>query len=185
LLASFLVILFLLQLTACGFEPVYGFSKQRDDAAEQLLSQVRISLINDRVGQQMRNELIDRMNPKGASKNPLYNLSVSVSEYQSDLGIQRDDTATFAKQVVTAAFELKNIKTGEILLSAVSRSNNSYNILRSSPYASLKAEDDARRRAALEIADDITNKVALFLKTYKAQQKEQPKSTNPYENYGF
>lgn len=171
-------------LSACGFEPVYGFSKQRDDAAEDLLAQVRISLINDRVGQELRNELLDRMNPKGRPSQPQYDLVVSVVESVADLGIQRDDTATFAKQVVTANFALIDIRTKKEVLSAVSRSNNSYNILRSSPYATQSAEDDARRRAALQIADDITGRVALFLKTYKAQQKEQSLH-QPNENFLF
>ena len=50
-------------LTGCGFQPLYGRTENFDIGSE--LASVEISVIEHRIGQQLRNFLLDRINPTG------------------------------------------------------------------------------------------------------------------------
>ena len=52
-------------LSACGFEPMYGAPRGTPNAAVQGMAETRIALIADRAGQELRNNLLDRMTPLG------------------------------------------------------------------------------------------------------------------------
>ena len=73
---SGLALLAFLALTAplagCGWQPLYGQSKDTGVAgsAAQQMAQIHINPIADRVGQQLYNMLRDRMNPQGVPQNP-------------------------------------------------------------------------------------------------------------------
>ncbi len=150
----------LLALQACGFRPLYA---ERADApaTTQELAAIEIGRIRDRTGQLLRNELLDRMNPKNLAVRREYNLSVELSESRQNLAVRRDDTATLANLVLTAAYSLTR-QDGEEVLAGIVRSFNSYDISRSD-FATIAAETDARARAARDLADDITIRVAVFL----------------------
>ena len=64
--------------------------------------------------------------------------------------------------VISAKFELTDAETEESLLSGTIRSINSYDIL-DSDFATLSAESDARRRAALDLATEIKSRLGIFL----------------------
>lgn len=165
-------------LAGCGFEPLYA---KPDTAADTNISAqlaaTHIALIEDRVGQELRNHLLDKMNPKGQPQNPLFVLNVELNESRADLGIQRDDTSTFAKLVLSASYELRSRTTNEVLLNATARSTNSYNVLTSS-YATLKAEEDARTRAAMQLSESITNRIAIYFSKQNRYNDTPPAAVN-------
>ena len=150
-----------LWLGACGFEPLYARSEATGLGTQDLLAQVRIAPIPDRVGQELHNLLRDRLNPRGQPVNPAYRLQIAVSEQTEELGIRKDETATRANLKVFANFVLSDARSGEALLSGRSRSFNSYNILESQ-FATLFSEADARSRALREISDEIRNRLAVY-----------------------
>lgn len=158
-LRAFLVVT-LLGLTACGFEPLYGEQDQRI-ATEDLLSRVSVPPIADRLGQLVRIELTNRLTPRPAPK-PLYVLSVQLSESKQGLAVRRDASATRANFIITATYELVPVGGGEALLSGNIQSTNGYDILLSD-FATLAAENDARRRGARDIADAVVDRLAVFL----------------------
>ena len=49
-------------VAGCGFEPLHA---RKTGAAPSLLAKIRIEPITDRIGQQLHNLLLDRLNPKG------------------------------------------------------------------------------------------------------------------------
>ncbi len=149
-----------LAVSACGFQPLYG----RNDSGQRtqdLLAQVRIQPLPDRVGQQLHNLLRDRLNPRGQPREPTYNLQIRISETLEDLGIRKDETATRSNLTVFADFVLSETGTGQELFKGRSRSINSYNIL-DSQFATLFSESDARKRALREISDEIGNRLAVY-----------------------
>lgn len=149
-------------LTAsCGYSPLYGPRSTSQVAAG--LGGIRIGQIKDRTGQLVRNNLLDRLNPKGQPANPEYHLAVTVSENIRNLGIQRDETSTRSDLTLRAKFRLVKLGINEPVFQGETRSTNSFNRV-TSHYATVVAARDARRRAASEIADDITNRLAAYMK---------------------
>ncbi|HAA92266.1 MAG: hypothetical protein CMM48_07060 [Rhodospirillaceae bacterium] len=158
--------LLLLALGACGFQPLY--QKQTDsDAVIDDLAQVKI--LNprdpidhdDRLGQIVKNLLLDRFNPRGRPGTPFYTLEVKVRSTKTELGFKITDEATRAKLALSASYVLSEKKTKAVLFRGTSRSVNSYNIVRSE-FATLSAEQNATKRAAREIADDIKLRLGIF-----------------------
>ena len=164
----------------CGFRPLYGGGNKGQTAVD--LSGVAIANIPERVGQMLRNELLDRVAPYGEPGEPLWLLQVSVSEQLLGYGIQKDSTSTRASLRLDATFSLVDRKTGATTLSGSSISINSFNILRQS-YSTAAAEADARERAVRDLAEDMTTRVAVFIAAVREKGSlvttPQPPGTRP------
>lgn len=150
---------FLLLLTACGFKPLYGTS---DDGppVEARLTQVALDNIPDRRGQELRWKLADRFYGSAKPETPRYRLTVALTDYKEDLGIQRNDVATRARLTIIGTYTLRDLATGSTVLSGRERAFVSYNIL-TRPYATIAAEDDAYTRGIERLANLITSHIAL------------------------
>ena len=155
----------LLALTAlgagCGFRPLYATGPEGEPAAAAQLAEVEIGIIPDRDGQMLRNFLIERINPDGRNTAGRYQLAVAIIERQQELGIEKDATATRANMIVIANFELRQAGAELPLTRQRVASITSFNIL-DDQFATLSAEQDARRRALRQISDDIRTQLALF-----------------------
>ncbi len=150
-------------LTGCGFEPIYGSAGPSNISAE--LSTIRVAPIKDRIGQQLRNLLLDRINPTGSPRNPNYKLIVQISESKQELAIKKTDVSTRANLKFTAKFQLQGLqKFAARALTGEAKIVTSYNIL-SSDFGTLATERNARRRAVRELSDDITNRIVSYLQT--------------------
>ena len=144
-------------LSGCGFRPLYA--KWNGDVSGAL-AQTRVETIPDRIGQRLRNFLLDRLNPAGQPARPLYSLRVTTNVTRTDLGIERDETATRAILVLHAEYVLIDTNGGAALLRGSTRSTNSFNIV-ASDFATLHAEKDALDRAAREVSDAIKTRLGL------------------------
>lgn len=151
----------LLVLTACGFQPLYG-AAQTGPNGESPLQSVAVPPIPERLGQMLRIELTNRLSPKGAPQTPDYVLDVKLREVVQNLGFRKDATATRANLNITAEFVLIDARTQQPVFDGTVRSINSYNILTEN-FATLTAESDARRRAAVDLATEIQSRLGLFL----------------------
>lgn len=147
-------------VAGCGFRPLYGTTDTNAAVTEQL-AQVRIDIISDRTGQKLRNFLLDRINPSGQPARPGYYLTVRTNVSRTDLGIERDETATRAILVLTAHYILTDHTRKPVLIQGSTQSTNSFNIV-DSDFATLSGETDAIDRAAREISDDIKTRLALY-----------------------
>lgn len=150
----------LLSLAGCGFEPLYG-EKDQGRATEALLAQIAVSPIADRLGQLVRTELVNRLNPRPAPA-AQFSVSVDLSESSQGLAVRRDASATRANLIINAHFTLKAISGGDTLLKGEIQSVNSYDIL-TSDFATLAAEKDARHRGARDIADGIIDRLSIHM----------------------
>ena len=151
-----------LAVAGCGFKPLYEGGK-RSQISGQLAS-VRIAPIADRLGQQLRNELLDRINPFGRPGDPRYALNIKIRESRQELAVRKTELATRANLKIVANFTLKKHgqKPAE-LLRGTGQATISYNILTAN-FATMMAEKDARRRAIREISAEITDKLASFFR---------------------
>lgn len=160
-----LALLSIVGLSACGFEPVYGRGNGAARHAE--LSAIEIGAINGkaspgaisdgnsglgRAGLEMRKRLLESLSSERAE--PRYRLGVVLEESQGAFAIQADDRVTRYQLSLTAAFSLVEIGSDKAVYSGSRRSIGSYNVV-SSDFATVVSEADARKRAALDLADNI------------------------------
>jgi LPS-assembly lipoprotein len=159
LFRTFAALFVVLLLGACGFRSLYGTDATGDATGE--LATIKINPIADRLGQQLRNNLLDLLNPRGRPSNPRYFLTVALDQSTQRLAIEKDAFATRANLTLLAKYSLQDPDSREIVLSGKSLVVSSYNIL-DSEFATLMAEKDAKARAAREIAHDIRTRLAAF-----------------------
>lgn len=145
---------------ACGFQPLYGGRGAANVSAK--LQEVDIGMISDQYGQKLRNLLIDRFYKDGRPAQSQYRLLTSLTAAEQKLALQKDATAVRAQLVVSAPYQLVDTTTGKVVLSAISRSFISYNVLEQQ-YAGLVTVENAYDRALLEVSNDITARVAMYL----------------------
>lgn len=151
-------------VAGCGFRPVYRDAGPGESSTvARTLAQVDVRVIEDRAGQLLRNQLLTLLNPKGRPEIPNYHLNVRLTESKQELALQKSELATRANLRFTAAFSLYQVSGEKPLVSGVSRLTTSYNVL-TADFATLAAEEDARARAAREIAVDISNRLAAHFR---------------------
>ncbi|MGE0154469.1 MAG: LPS assembly lipoprotein LptE [Reyranellaceae bacterium] len=163
-LALFLV----LPLAACGFEPLYGNRQQAGDAVFNDFHQIKVATIPERRGQMLRNELLDRLNYRGEPAQPLYELKIALREEEREVLVRSDEVATAVDMTLTANYQLVDRTTGGVLTSAAPKAIMRYNVL-ASPYATLSSAEDARRRAAKQLADDIRARLGVYFTKAKGR----------------
>lgn len=145
-----------LSLGACGFEPVYGKASQVRHAE---LAAIEVSPIRNRVGQLVRNHLIDRFGSMG--KPSRYRLDVVLQETQTELAVQADDKVTRFNLALSAVFNLVEIETQRTLYGSTARTVSSYNIV-DSEFATVSSQKNARSRAAEEVAESIRDLLIVY-----------------------
>lgn len=151
----------LLALGACGFQPLYG-SRGATNTPDEFAA-IEIQPIKDRIGQELHNNLLDMLNPRGEAAAPKYELVVTLTENREELAVQKTAFATRANLTMTASFTLREGKTKKGVTGGSSVAVSSYDVLRSD-FATLAAEKDARSRALLRIAEDIRTRLALHFR---------------------
>ena len=157
------LLLLMLPLAACGFHPLYAESRRVAD--EPALAAIKVLPIADRMGQQLELSLREQFNPRGLSLEPRYQLSVTLSVYRADLGIQRDATATRGQVNVTAIIVLSEAKTAKVVYRGSAHSLSAFNVV-DDAYAAQVAQDDSDSRTVRDLADEIRTRVAIFLQQH-------------------
>lgn len=157
-------------LAGCGFQPMYG-QRTAAPAVTADLSSVTINPIEDRLGQEIRNRLQDRLAP-GKDGTPIrYVLDVKLEQNTQEQAFRRDDTATRARLATRAYMTLRD---GEkAVFTDVTRSVVSYNISEAR-FASIMSERDAQARAAEDLANEIQTRLALYFQRLRDGVTTQP-----------
>lgn len=148
-------------LGACGFRPLYG--EIGDDRVADALQKVEVLRIPDRLGQELHNELLDLLNPRGRPADPVHSLEVRLTETKQQLAVERTSFATRANLIVRAQFFLRNVKDLEQkpFYRGERTSVASYDVI-TEKFATIMAEKDARSRAVRALAQDIRLQLAAF-----------------------
>jgi len=153
-------------LAACGFQPLHG--RQNDSAGADAapmasLADIYIAPIPDRIGQEVRNGLLDRLNRLGQPAKPRFRLNVVLQSRKEGLAIRSDETVTRFNFRLGARFKLIDTQSGETLFSGRTVAISAYNIVRSS-FANVTAEKDAQSRAAREVSEEIHAQITVYMK---------------------
>lgn len=149
-----------LLLAGCGFRPLYG-DRATTPAVGDKLADVGIDIIPDRSGQILRNELLDRMTPRGSAGAPAYYLGVALTESRQEFAVRQDETATRSNVIFSARYALRRASDNQVVHGGIAITRNSYDLLQNK-FATLSAEDDARTRALRQLAEEIRTRLAIY-----------------------
>jgi LPS-assembly lipoprotein len=133
-----------LLLTSCGLRPLYG---EASPQVKEGLSAIKISLIEDRSGQLLRNQLLTELTPYGQSQNPLYRLHVNLSWTEGSLSFLKDATVSRYEVILTTHFSLHDMKTDAILTQGDIKTTANYNVIDNGDYSTIVSKENACKQA--------------------------------------
>lgn len=171
---NILILTTFILLTGCGFSPLYvqhsgGTWTSKDNYDKSItyeMSQIRITPISERFGQQIRNKLLDLISPKGAPTKAKYRLDVELDKKEVSQQAMRDDvTATSERVDYTVNYKLYQGNT--ILVSGDSFAFVSYDVL-NNPYSTTMAQKKSEENAANIIANDIALRIGAYFHSSKS-----------------
>lgn len=152
-----LVAALLCSLSACGLQPVYsGGSKS---PAAVMLTQVEIAPVPERAGFLVRQALIDRFGTPAAA--PRYRLEIELDDQIVAFGVRGDNSAARERRTLRARYRLVEIATNAVVLDATAGADAGIDRV-SSNYAVVAAETTALDRLSVDVARQITARVAQF-----------------------
>lgn len=145
-------------LGGCSLRPLY--SGGGSGAVAQTLQSVAVAPIPGQAGWLVRNALSDRLAP-GAEAPVRYRLEVELDDQITGFGLRLDNAVTRERRTLRARYRLVDAADGTVLLDATAGSDAGIDVV-SSDYATVAAEQTALERLAVEIADQIVARIALY-----------------------
>lgn len=161
----------LLVIAGCGFHPLYAPSGPRDWDPD--LAAINVEPIKDRPGQILALALRENINPGDIAVRTRWNLSTALTVVRADLGIQRNATATTSEIFVSASFTISDAGTGKPIYTSSSQAVGDFDQV-ADAYATQVAADSARDRAIREVAEEMTLRLAIFVRDQRAKAAAGP-----------
>ena len=166
-----LQILFIaLLVSSCGFEPLYverdnskGFyyKGQFDTSVSDEIKQIKVEPAADRIGQLVRNELLDSFTPLGIPDKPKYRLQIeNIKKSVTEQAMRDDITATRERVEYKLDYVLYD-QNGEELVKGDTLALLGYDIM-SNPYSTTMSQKKIEKDAAKIMADDISLRIGAY-----------------------
>ena len=181
---SVIAFLFLF-VAACGFEPLYVqkdsehtkwyFDGDFDNYVSDQMAQIKVVAHGGRLGQMIKNELIDLLTPRGVSSKPKYYLYITPDqENEYDQALRNDITAT--RKRIDYRVQYYMTEKDQQLVKGNTVSFVSYDIL-DNPYSTVMARKKVQKDAAKIMANDIALRLGAFFNA-KANSYEDVEQKN-------
>lgn len=175
----FMVLAAVCELAACGFEPLYVektsgndlwyYNNKFDTDIVREMAQIKIESVSDRIGQMIKNELMDTFNPHGTPKCAKYFLKIQpVSSETVQQALRDDITATREKVKYTVSYSLWDKDNGQ-LVSGSSWVYLSYDLL-DNPYSTTMDKKKVEKDGAKIIANDISLRIGAYFHSVKTKR---------------
>lgn len=145
-------------LAGCNLRPLYAGGGSGRVA--ETLEAVAVAPIPGRGGWLVMNALKERLH-RAEADTPRYRLVVELDDQITGFGIRRDDAVTRERRTLRARYQLVDVALGTVLLDQTAGADAGIDVV-SSEYATVAAEQTALERLAVEIADQIVGRVALY-----------------------
>lgn len=169
-LITCLVILPLMAMQACGFEPVYGKRTTANYETATLLSAIEVQAPPGKLGELFKAHLEDHFNPKGTRQKPFYRLKVSINTSSDADIIEQDGTASRYTIKFSAPFQLIAIDTNQEIEKGSIMRLVSYNVSQQDDYSTFIAREDAQKRGMVELAEDYNLRIGAIMHSILKQQ---------------
>jgi LPS-assembly lipoprotein len=144
----------------CGFHPLYGDTGATAETAGKLTEIYVDPIPDNKLGYELRNELIDLFDASGDPSKDAYRLRVTLSTKSEGVAIQNDAAITRFNDTLTVTYSLTDAK-GEVMTHGIETGLSAYNVV-TSPYATLTAQQSADKNAAVDIAYRIRTELAVY-----------------------
>jgi len=165
------ICIIVLLVAACGFEPLYVerrssqkwyYKGEFDTSITSEISQIKVEPAGERIGQLIRNELLDSLTPKGIPSKPKYRLNIENIQTKISEQAMRDDiTATRERVEYKANYILTDAQTGKELVHGNTLALSGYNIM-ANPYATTFSQKKVEQDAAKIMANDIALRIGAY-----------------------
>jgi LPS-assembly lipoprotein len=144
-------------LAACGFTPLYGTGAP----AAAMAGRVDVAPMQGAAGFAMRERLTGRLGPATA---PTHRLEVSLELTRAGVALTQENVTTRYNVTGVAEYRLVPLAGGPPVTSGTLRTVTGYSAPASatgSAFAARAAEQDAYRRLANDLADEVVQRLAL------------------------
>lgn len=144
-------------LSACHIRPLYYTSKDQKHSDSK--SYLQVSAINERLGQELRNMLLERLHFIETLSAPV-SISVSLETVRTSIGYNPDLSSTLERIELKTQTSIasKNFST------TFTSEKSDIVTIPISIYASLVNEEDIKRKVLRELANDIIQRVVVLQK---------------------
>jgi LPS-assembly lipoprotein len=148
-----LLLVLMTPLAGCGFTPLYADRAGSNVAAD--LSMLDVKAPNNTLGRELKYNLLDILSSSGnPPANAPWVVELAPSFYEEDVAIESDAEVTRKNVVLVVPFRLVDTETGKPVLRSTARARSSYDRV-DSEFANIVAAEDAQKRVAKVVADDI------------------------------
>ena len=166
-------------LSACGFEPLYVEKTSGDDLwyynnkfdtdIVREMAQIKVEGATDRIGQLVKNELMDTLNPYGTPKKAKYFLKLEpVNSRITEQALRNDITATREKIKYTLAYSLWSKESGQ-LVDGKTFIYLSYDLL-DNPYSTTMDKKKVEKDGAKILANDVSLRIGAYFHSVKTKR---------------
>jgi LPS-assembly lipoprotein len=155
----------LLLLQGCGFEPLYGNTGGMGTGVSSTLQAIYVEPISERIGYDLRNDLLDRLDGTSNANTARYRLKLAITELEEPVVFQPNTSITRYNYTLTAHYDLVARDVSQPLKSGDVTAFAAYNVA-AAPYlySTVAAQRDAKNRAANDIAERIRIELAVYLR---------------------
>jgi LPS-assembly lipoprotein len=168
-----LVLAFAALTSGCGFHPLYGDTGATAETAQRLAAIYVDPIPENKLGYELRNELIDLFDASGDPSKDIYRLRVTVNTKSEGVAIQNDAAITRYNDTLTVTYSLTDAK-GQVITHGIESGLSAYNVV-TSPYATLTAQQSADKNAAVDIAYRIRTDLAVYFAQTEQARPLPPK----------
>lgn len=153
-------------LPGCGFRPAYMPAADGEaGTAQREMAAVFVDTIPERSGQLLRQALQERFERTGPGVQRRYRLSVSYGIGGEGIGILPDTSVTRIRLIANADWYLiAQNPTNTRLAVGHARAIDGFNVLNQQYFFGDLSNDDAQRRLATAVADQIAIQVAAWFR---------------------
>lgn len=155
---AFLIATFL-TLSACGFEPMHGRAYQEQTLSGELAA-IEVRTPGGILGELLRAEIEDAVNPEYQNSMPRYRLDITLVEQDIPLFINLDGTSNRGDIRYISEYQLVRLADNVLLNKGALKRVSSYNSSQVADYAAFVSKEDAKKRAVLELAQDYKLRLA-------------------------
>lgn len=153
-------------LAGCGFKPMYGKFSNSEGDLRDVMANIRVASITEdgrpsRIGQVIRNNLLDRLTPFGETKSAEYLLKVNFLIEEHGYGIREDESVTLQNLKLVAAYQLEDVEDGKVVLDSAARALVTYDLAQAD-YSNMIARQAAMKRLSEEVSNQMATRIGAF-----------------------
>ncbi len=171
-------------LTACGFKAVYGQQVNESGTTNSAqLASIRIDHMDERTGQEFKEDLEDQLNPGGfISAAPSYRLHVTLTTVEGAIGTSRDGTVSRYNVYLNSSYALFRIADNVQVTGGTLNHVSSYNNVINAYFSTYISDQDATKRGIAELAEIYRARLSAYFDQGAPIQKTATPTPMPAGN---